>query len=166
MAPETSTQTESRTGPPTTTTAMPPVQGDGSLPTPPPVAQQTAPAPPRNGSNPVPPAQPFVLYPASYGEPFVPYSEDRGQQASQQHQLNPQQFAVLPRPVVPERKAWRITKDVLHVLAMVICIVGLGLGFSLLSYGSGSDGIVGTVAACPIVRLPVPLFPGTILMLI
>ncbi|KND90236.1 hypothetical protein TOPH_05252, partial [Tolypocladium ophioglossoides CBS 100239] len=137
MAPETSTQTVTHTEPQTTTT-MHPVQ-DNSLPTPPPRAQQTFLTEQRSSSNPVQPAQPFVLYPGSYGEPFIPYNENQQQ---------PQQFATLPRPVVPERKAWRITKDVLHVLAIVTSIMGLGFGFSLLSYGF--DSAIGTIAACPL----------------
>ncbi|POR33501.1 Uncharacterized protein TPAR_06283 [Tolypocladium paradoxum] len=143
MAPETSTQAESRTEPQTTTTMQP---QDNSLPTPPPGAWQTQ----RDSSSPLQPAQPYMLYPASYGAPFIPYSENREQRAFQQHQLNPHQFATLQRPVVPERKAWRITKDVLHVLSVVLSIVGLGFGFSLLSYGPRFDGAVGAIAGCPI----------------
>ncbi|PNY28106.1 Uncharacterized protein TCAP_01972 [Tolypocladium capitatum] len=97
----------------------------------------TLPTEQRNSSNPVQPAQPYVLYSASYGEPFAPYSGNQGQQ-----------LVTVPHPVVPERKAWRITKDVLHAVAIVVSIVGLGVGFSLL--GFGFNVAIGTVAACPV----------------
>ena len=157
MTSETSHPIEVATGPQataTTTTETTPATmqstRDGAVPTPPPAAQQqTLPTQQPNGSKPAPAAQPYVLYAGSYGQPFVPYDESHGPQG---FQLQPQHFTALPRPALPERKPWRITKDVLHVVAIVMSIVGLGLGFSLLSRGLGYNGVVGAVASLPIVR--------------
>ncbi|KAJ4252947.1 hypothetical protein NW762_010856 [Fusarium torreyae] len=57
----------------------------------------------------------FQQDPRSYGPPYAPYQ----QQPPQSQQWTP--------PRVPEKKAWMITKMVLHGLDIITCIVGLGI---------------------------------------
>ncbi|UNI23769.1 hypothetical protein JDV02_009569 [Purpureocillium takamizusanense] len=149
MAPETSTQTDTRAeavSPVTSTaTSTPPL----SLPLPHQQQQQQpahdhfAPAmPPKAAAQ----QQPYVMYPSSYGEHYVPYEQSR--QADMLHQGAAAAQVVAPRIIVPETKSWRITKDVMHVLAMVISIAGIGIGISIAR--DSYSGLLGTLVSVPI----------------
>lgn len=165
MAPETSTQTDTRgeaVSPVTSTaTSAPPLphhEQHQHQHQQPPVQEHFAPAMPstaqhvdHRGSAAIPqqPHQPYVLYPASYGEHYVPYEQSR--QADMLRQGHAQGAQVVaPRIIVPETKSWRMTKDVLHVLAMVMSIAGIGIGISLAS--NSYSGLMGTLVSVPIVR--------------
>ncbi|KAJ6445296.1 hypothetical protein O9K51_00055 [Purpureocillium lavendulum] len=167
MAPETSTQTDTRaaeTVSPVTSGTTTPHRSYAE-----PVQEHFAPAMPSRAmpadhrgaatADGVPPhpsqqqqQQPYVLYPSSYGNHYIPY-EARQSELLGQANMNAQQHGghvVPPRIIVQESKPWRTTKDVMHVLVMATSIAGIGIGISLAHESYYSDAIIGTLVAVPI----------------
>ncbi|OAA35543.1 hypothetical protein NOR_07928 [Metarhizium rileyi] len=77
------------------------------------------------------------LNPQSYGAHYVPYDQTAPQQFHQMHQQQGQQpvtYMTVP-PFLqqpPQSNRRRITKDILHVIVLVVSIIGMGFSFSLL----------------------------------
>ncbi|OAQ59204.1 hypothetical protein VFPPC_14735 [Pochonia chlamydosporia 170] len=137
MAPEQSSQTDPQTVSPIQSSVSPSTQ-------------------PREPSPLVHPAQrasttdtnsvqsPYGLYPQSYGSHYVPYDQTAPQQLRQMQQQQapvnmpngqqPVTYMTVPAPFQqpPESNKRKVTKDILHVIVIIICIIGMGFAFSLL----------------------------------
>lgn len=126
MAPEQSSQTE-----PVSPIRTPELSQERQSQ--PPSVQQQSVQP--NGEQPAP----FTSYPGAYGQQFVPYPHRPGGTLHPQPQ--PQQiqqaYAVVGASAPPEKQSWKITKDVGHVLALIISVVGIGISFSAVNTPNG-----------------------------
>lgn len=82
-------------------------------------------------------AKQYQLNPTPYGQPFAPYQP-------------PAQVLPPTRGEPPRNEAWEKVKMGFHAASIIICIVGLGMTFSLIGYKT-----IGLIAlyCCPIVRL-------------
>lgn len=181
MAPEQSSQTDPQTVSPVQSSVSPSTQ-------------------PREPSPLVHPAQrasttdtnsvqsPYGLYPQSYGSHYVPYDQTAPQQLRQMQQQQapvnmpngqqPVTYMTVPAPFQqpPESNKRKVTKDILHVIVIIICIIGMGFAFSLLgrspyrNYSSSSryyyyddfDRYIPAMSAGPVVCLSVLCFPSCV----
>lgn len=83
-------------------------------------------------------SQQYHLNPTPYGQPFVPYQP-------------PAQVLPPTKLSPPRNEKWEKAKIGLHAGAIVICVIGLGMTFSLIGYNT-----LGLIAlyCCPILIIP------------
>lgn len=143
MAPEQSSQTEAPVAP-----SVSPLSSTRQ-PTPLIQPPQRASHQPLNNNN---VQNPYGLYPQSYGSHYVPYDQTAPQQLrqmqQQQQQMPMQQngqqvtYMTVPQPFQqpPETNRRMITKDVFHVMILIMTIIGIGFSFSLIGTGISQSG--------------------------
>lgn len=101
-----------------------------------------------------PPSQPSVAHmstnygtnPSGYGQPQPMAQYSNGYMG--QPQQMPQATTYQPPTRPPQKKAWSITKDIIHSFIIIIAIACLGVALSTISYGDAS---IAAMSAAPVV---------------